>query len=89
MEIIRTFVGSIGLVAAVPITTWLAATQMHRWMLKRQAGRAKAVPSSKPTLAWRDPGPVQGVVGDLFPSWDAGIRCVPSYSMTSVTVFDL
>ena len=42
VEIIRTFVGSIGLVAAVPITTWLAATQMHRWMLKRQAGRAKA-----------------------------------------------
>ncbi|MBT8164934.1 MAG: YibE/F family protein, partial [Acidimicrobiia bacterium] len=24
-EIIRTFVGSIGLVAAVPLTTWLAA----------------------------------------------------------------
>ena len=42
VEIIRTFVGSIGLVAAVPITTWLAATQMHRRMLKRQAARAKA-----------------------------------------------
>lgn len=30
VEIIRTLVGSIGLVAAVPITTWLAATQMKR-----------------------------------------------------------
>jgi uncharacterized membrane protein len=28
VEIIRTLVGSIGLVAAVPITTWLASTQM-------------------------------------------------------------
>ena len=48
VEIIRTFVGSIGLVAAVPITTWLAATQMHRWMLKRQAGRAKPPMTSPP-----------------------------------------
>jgi len=39
VEIIRTLVGSIGLVAAVPITTWLAATQMHRRMLKRRAER--------------------------------------------------
>jgi uncharacterized membrane protein len=30
VEIIRTLVGSIGLVAAVPITTWLAANQMAR-----------------------------------------------------------
>jgi uncharacterized membrane protein len=27
VEIVRTLVGSIGLVAAVPITTWLAARQ--------------------------------------------------------------
>ena len=36
VEIIRTLVGSIGLVAAVPITTWLAATQMQRRLLKGQ-----------------------------------------------------
>jgi uncharacterized membrane protein len=30
VEIIRTLVGSIGLVAAVPVTTWLAARQMAR-----------------------------------------------------------
>lgn len=30
VEIVRTLVGSIGLVAAVPITTWLAASQLSR-----------------------------------------------------------
>ena len=39
VEIIRTLVGSIGLVAAVPITTWLAASQMQRTISKGQAER--------------------------------------------------
>jgi len=30
MEVVRTLVGSIGLVSAVPITTWLAAAIAHR-----------------------------------------------------------
>jgi uncharacterized membrane protein len=34
VEIIRTLVGSIGLVAAVPITTWLAANQMKATTLR-------------------------------------------------------
>ena len=37
-EIVRTLVGSIGLVAAVPITTWLAAAR-SRWTQRRYGTR--------------------------------------------------
>jgi uncharacterized membrane protein len=33
VEVVRTLVGSIGLVAAVPITTWLAAREAGKGML--------------------------------------------------------
>ena len=37
VEIVRTLVGSIGLVAAVPVTTWLSARVVHRVQIREQA----------------------------------------------------
>ena len=44
VEIIRTLVGSIGLVAAVPITTWLPATHHPKLLLSQATPQAPAIP---------------------------------------------
>jgi uncharacterized membrane protein len=54
-EITRSIVGTIGLIAAVPITTWLAALTASRMPAKRGAAkRVRRVPDSALRTGWLD-----------------------------------
>jgi uncharacterized membrane protein len=47
-EIVRSVVGTLGLIAAVPITTWLAASLARREPPKERAAKERAKPRPKP-----------------------------------------
>ena len=72
VEILRTLCGSIGLVAAVPVTTALAASVMGTRMSPRTSDRPKRIPNTPPPVAadqtetsprpdWQDFGPRDGL----------------------------
>jgi uncharacterized membrane protein len=61
-EVVRTLVGSIGLVASVPITTGLAAFAVTRAKDPRPRGE-RAVPGERPGADLPNPSPGEGVLG--------------------------
>jgi uncharacterized membrane protein len=78
-EIVRTLVGSLGLIASVPITTWLAVD-----VVSRRRGRHESMdsPSLEGDADGREAGPEEHVIPehrrdawlDLFRSWRAARR---------------